>query len=324
MGKDNIKILAVGDLHLRMKAPEMRIDDYYAEVQRKLQFILDTAHDRGADLIIFPGDIFDRHDAPHGLVEWAIRAFKDLDGTGIQCLFIYGQHDLRYHTSDKQNSPLGVLVAGLGEMATVLSSNEEGLFEYACHGVEVFIVGCSWGEEIPEEIGYDTAGKRAKPCKATRILVLHRLIMREKAFWAEDEEKVLTTKQLFKTCNADVFICGDNHEKFVVSARGRHIINMGSVLRSTTKQVDHEPALGFLEISAENGVEFEEIPIPIEHGVFDMEVVEEKQAQTERIAAFVEGLQQEFDAELSFKENMRLAAKDAPKGVQSILEECLE
>lgn len=316
MAYGNPTILIVGDLHLRKTKPEMRLDDYFEAMQRKVDFIFDMAMRNKVQFIIFPGDIFDRPDAPHGLVEWAIRMFKrDLP---FEFLFVYGQHDLRYHTSDKQNSPLGVLVAALEGRARVLTP--EATYFAAYHKLGLSFWGCSWGDEIPPDLG-DGINADADIVK---ILVLHRLIMREKAHWAEDDPKVLTTKELYRTCNADVFICGDNHEKFTVSARGRRIINMGSVMRSNTKQVDHEPALGLLRVGGDKKIDFEEILIPIEQGVFDMEKVEEKQEQEERTSRFVEGLQQDFDPELSFKENIRVAAEQAPKGVQSILQECLE
>lgn len=312
-----LKFLAVGDLHLRKSSPAMRTDDFFATLERKLDFIFETGHEHNCSAIIFPGDIFDRHDAPHGLVEWAIRKFR---ASNHLCLFVYGQHDLRYHTSDKQNSPLGVLIAAMESKARVLTPDNAFITYDPPSGITAVIRGCSWGEAIPEFPLIEGLGKHAED--AVNILVLHRPIINSPVPW--DHDDMLTTDQLFDSCNADVFVCGDNHQQFVkMTGEGRLIVNMGSVLRTTTAQIEHKPALCLIRLPIEDWYDQKEIIIPHRRKIFDTEAVEAKEEQNEKIAAFLEGLSKEFDAELSFKENLRLAAEETPKGVQDILQEAM-
>lgn len=305
-----IQIIAVGDLHLRKTAPAMRTDDYFATLERKLDFIFETADEYEVHDIIMPGDIFDRADAPHGLVEWAIKKFQASEKTFY---FVYGQHDLRYHTSDKANSPLGVLVAALKKKAYVLDAEGLTIGEF-CTKIKniVNLKGVSWGEEIPvfdDELPADYR---------TNILVIHRPITIEQLPW--DSPDLLTADQLMEACpSANLFISGDNHTSFASKGHDQLVLNMGSVLRSSIAQVDHKPAIALLTI--DKTIKYEIIRIPMRRNVFDTEKAEEAAKKEEQLTAFVESLQREYNPELDFKRNLIQASKTCPKGVKNIFEE---
>lgn len=300
-----VHVLAVGDLHLRKTAPSMRTDDFFATMERKLNEIFDIAKEHLCEIIVFPGDIFDRHDAPHGLVEWAIRQFARRDFT---YLFVFGQHDLRYHTSDKQNSPLGVLCAGLGTQAYILSP--EHPFKLITISATLKFHGVSWGEPLPSKFDGDMH----------HIVVMHRPVTAEDLPW--DHDDLITDRDLIKKCPADVFITGDNHTRFVTEYMGAMVVNMGSVLRTSTAQVDHTPMVGVLSFT-ERTCALEQVQLTIRKKVFDMDIVEAKAANEEKLTAFVAGLQDKFDPELRFIDNLRLAAVDAPDGVRRVIEEVM-
>lgn len=314
----SLNFLCVGDLHLRKSSPAMRTDNFFQTMERKLDFIFETASVRRCLAIIFPGDVFDRPDAPHGLVEWAIRKFR---ASNHLCLFVYGQHDLRYHTSDKQNSPLGVLIAGLEHKARVLEPDNAYITYDPRSGVPAVIRGCSWGEPMSPFEPIDMLGN----VEPINILVMHRPIINSAVPW--DHDDMLTTNQLFEACeSADVFVCGDNHQRFTKATyEGRLILNMGSVLRTSTAQVDHRPAVALLSIRGpELPIEWEEITIPHRKKVFDMEAVEAKEEQKEKIAEFLAGLQKDYNPELDFLSNLKSASDGCSEGVRKILEEVLQ
>lgn len=301
-----LRLLAVGDLHLRKTAPELRTDDFLYEQWRKLDFIFQTAIDNDCSIVVFPGDVFDRPDAPHGLVEAAIRAFR----CSFDYLFVFGQHDLRYHTSDKQNTPLGVLVSALFPRAHILTPKTA--FEASERPLRAKFYGCSWGEPLPDKL-------ESGVCN---VVVIHRPISNVPLPW--DHEDFLLARDLVKKCKADLFITGDNHGQFIETYDGVPVVNMGSVMRMTTKQVEHKPAVALITIQQDKPIRVQRIEIPVNRNVFDMEQVEERMAKEERIAAFVTGLQDSFNPEFRFLDNLRIAMKEAPEGVCNIINSVVE
>lgn len=300
-----MKILAVGDLHLRKTGPTLRKDDFFATQEQKLDEIFTLAIDNDCSCIVFPGDVFDRPDAPHGLVAWAVREFRRCS---LDYLFVYGQHDLRYHTSDKLNTPLGVLCAALFPRAHILNPNFA--FRAGERHLCVNFYGCSWGEPLPEHMSDDV-----------NIMVMHRPISDVWLPW--DHPDFLLASDLVKKVPAQIFITGDNHAQFICKFKDAVVFNMGSVMRTTTKQIDSKPAVALIELQADKPVEFEVLPLSIQKDVFYMERVEAKQVEEEKIAKFVSGLQDGFNPELKFVDNLRAAAEAVPDGVRSIIDQVL-
>lgn len=300
-----MKILAAGDLHLRRSSPSLRSDDFLAAQERKLDEILGTAIEQDCQYVVFPGDVFDRSDAPHGLVEWAIRKFQSCS---LDYLFVYGQHDLRYHTSDKQNTPLGVLSAALFPRAHILTPNS--VYRAKERHLQANFYGCSWGEPLPEHMTDDF-----------NIMVMHRPISDKPIPW--DHPDFLLASELVKKVPAQVFITGDNHAQFICKFKNAIVFNMGSVMRTNTLQVDSKPAVAIISLEANKPVEFVISPLTIQKDVFYMDKVEAKQVEEEKIAKFVSGLQDGFNPELKFVDNLRVAAKTAPQGVRDIINQVL-
>lgn len=300
-------ILAVGDLHLRKSCPAMRTDDFFAALSRKLREIFEIAERHDCAAIVFPGDVFDRSDAPHSLVEWAIREFRR--PRGLIYLFVYGQHDLRYHTQDKQNSPLGVLIAGLADRAYSLTPDNPIRLGRDLANIDFY--GVSWGEKLPTE--FLEGG--------IPVLVMHRPITMDPLPW--DHPDLLMAGDLVKKCPAKLFITGDNHTQFIAKYKHGSVVNLGSVMRTTTAQIEHKPAVALIDFKDSGRIKIERIPLTIRRNVFDMERAEAKAAKEERIAEFISGLQGEFDPELNFLDNLRTAAKDCPPGVRGVLDEVL-
>ena len=297
------RILAVGDLHLRKTAPAMRTDDFFAAQEAKLNEIFAIAEEEECGYVVFPGDVFDRADAPYSLVEWAIRQFQAHD---LHYLFIYGQHDLRYHTRDKQNTPLGVLVAGLQDQAVILSPNMPFQF-----GRFVFW-GCSWGEYHLLPTWGLLVGN------AVNVVVLHKSVTVEPLPY----DDVVSAKALVQACPAQLFIAGDNHVQFTADFKQASVLNMGSVMRTSIAQIDHKPVVAVVTATADE-VKYSVQHLTIQKHVFDEQVAEEAKESDERMTAFVESLSGEFDPELRFLDNLRYAAQTAPEGVQKILQEAM-
>lgn len=300
-----VNLLICGDLHLRKAAPKMRIDDFFETQKNKLNFIFKTAKEHECTGIIFPGDVFDKADSSYSLIKFAIEQFNEYTG---DCFFVFGNHDLRYHTSDQKNTPLGVLVASMKNHAGVLNSIPLQLNNWS-------LFGCSWNQELPS----NSELKKHRPS----IIVMHRPVALKTTPWPQ--ENFITARDLLKKSVADIFITGDNHEQFILEKQGRFVINMGSVMRTNIDQFQHKPAVALLQLQEKPLVK--EIFIPIKKKVFDREqaeIVKEAEIQkNERLKFYTDSMKKEFNAELSFMDNLGALSVKAKKGVKLIIDEAL-
>lgn len=300
-----VSLLVCGDLHLRKNMPKMRIDNFWESQKAKLKFIFQTAMEYNCEGIVFPGDVFDKADASYSLIRFAIKQFGKYHG---KCFFVFGNHDLRYHTSDQTNTPLGVLVASMKSKAVILSDIPYMLNDWA-------LIGCSWNQVWP-------TNRQLKKYEHS-IIVSHRPVGLKPPIWVQ--ENFITAKALLKECKADVFITGDNHERFIFTRDNRFVINMGGVQRTNIDQVKHKPALTLLELNEIPSLR--EIEIPIQKNVFDKikaEAAKEAEIQkNERLQAYTESMKKEFNAELSFIDNLGVMVQKSKKGVRKIIDEVL-
>ena len=154
-----MKICICGDWHLTENKPKSRVDDYVNAQESKIAFIAKTAVKYRATYILQPGDFCDKWEIKDKFKTRWIKNLKDL--TNIVC--VAGQHDLRYHTSDISNTPLGVLEEAIG--FTLLHNNSKP----CALDQQVHVYGAGWGRTMPKVI--DT--------KKFNILLTHRMIDRK-------------------------------------------------------------------------------------------------------------------------------------------------
>jgi len=213
-----MKILLTGDWHLRFRKPEMRLDESYFETQAgKVQQILNIAKTNKCSAILQPGDFFDGVETPWFVVQHYLKIFL---GQKFDIICSPGQHDLRYHTREIENTPLGILQA-----ANVVFSEDINL------GGEILICICRWGEEISELEG-------EKDCN---VLLAHKMVIQKK-LWLGQTDFVYAGDLLKKT-SFDLIVTGDNHQSFVEEYNGRYLVNCGSLMRSDIDQIDHKPVV---------------------------------------------------------------------------------
>jgi DNA repair exonuclease SbcCD nuclease subunit len=274
-----MKLLITGDLHITDKCPVHRIDDYQAAVFRKLEFSLKTARAKDAYCILQPGDFFDSFHVSDYVLQRTLELIEQNYHSRI--FTIFGQHDLRYHNSNIENTPLKVLHStqladivhrplnsGFSEIP--ISSEADTCF------TEIY--GCSWFEEIPAINDPD----------AFNVLLIHRMIIDDKKLW-EAQEEFTYGYQLLEKHGFDLIVSGDNHKHFVIQNGNKTLINCGSMMRKNIDQTDHKPVVYLFDTETR---EFEPIYIPIEppEDVFEMEVVEKEKSINEEMRAFAEGL----------------------------------
>jgi DNA repair exonuclease SbcCD nuclease subunit len=229
-----MKLLITGDWHLSDKCPVNRTDeDYYATCIDKLTQILEIAQEFECEVLVQPGDFFDTHRTSDYIKSDIIRQLSTFtQQTHCEVLTVFGQHDLRFH-SNRINTPLHLLeTAGVLHILT-----PETPLVYENDLEQVCFQGMSWNES-DEQIKQGAVN--ISNCSCT-VLVMHKMIVKNK-LW-DGQEEFFYGKNLFRRHPHDLFVCGDNHQSFTFSTKDeqRHVINCGSLLRSTSKQLEHKP-----------------------------------------------------------------------------------
>lgn len=302
-----MKILLSGDWHITEKQPKKRIDDYFRSQEKKLGWIIGLAIHEKCKYIIQPGDFFDSHKANDKLKRWVIKKLKLSNCPTI--VTVFGQHDLRYHSSDTKNTPLRVLeAAGVVEI----------LGEMKEYSPPINIYGASWYEDIPEPAHQDS------PKKEINILVMHKMVVKNKKLW-EGQEDARFGNIILGNHPFNLIVCGDNHQNFTISRNNRHLVNCGSLMRMTTAQLDHKPVV-YVYDTEDKSLEEHFIPIEPEEKVFDLSKIEREAKENKELESFVKYLKEDTKLEgLDFAKNLKeyLEKNDVEQETLNIIEEVM-
>ena len=304
-----MKLLITGDWHICHNTPINRIDNLFKTQNRKLSFILDTAIEEGCKYILQPGDFYNTWKIPHHLERYVINKLKKY--SDVKILTIFGQHDLRYHSSDKKNTPLSVLEAA--KVVTIIQNDTPICLNTMRTKEEkaVYLYGVSWKEKIPTQL-----------LNGINILSLHDLVTEEGKGWEKKKTKV---HSLFDQTDFDLMVTGDNHKSFAYSDGERHLINCGSLMRSHIDQEEHQPYVYVYDTEINKVQGF---PVPVEPFVVVMNVEKAKKEkkENETLGAFVKGLKNDIVLTgLDFKNNLwkYMKANKIRKGISNILNEVM-
>jgi DNA repair exonuclease SbcCD nuclease subunit len=300
-----MKIALGGDQHLTNHKPKNRIDDYPAKVISKFRQEFEIAHEADCTCIVFPGDLFETHRENHKVVQSVMDVLNEYPD--ISVLVVAGQHDQKYHNDDLSGTAFQTLITS-GYFRLL------GAKPLTVDGVDFY--GASWKEDIPEIDDFN----------GTNILVTHRMIVNEK-LWAEQEGHTWANHLLLKT-KFDLIVSGDNHQQFTSSKGSRHLVNMGSMMRSTIAQVNHEPALTIYDTEDKT---ITVVPLTIEpiDKVMSIVKAEKEKEQKLQTAAFVESMKGDIGSaklKLSYADAVakKLEELDEAPEVAEIIEECFD
>uniref|UniRef100_A0A6M3K3X3 Putative calcineurin-like phosphoesterase n=2 Tax=viral metagenome TaxID=1070528 RepID=A0A6M3K3X3_9ZZZZ len=297
-----MKILLTGDWHLRFQKPQMRLDEnYFATQYGKVEQIISIAEKNDCEYILQPGDFFDSVDTPWFVIQAYISLFKN---SLVTILCIPGQHDLRHHTRNIENTPLGVMDAALtlGIINDYLLENE---------GVN--IIGCGWGSEIKNAEG-----------SGLNILLMHKMVVEKGPQWPGQTDFV-SARMLFRQYPGfDLFVCGDNHKTFMAENNGKFVVNCGSLMRANIDQVDHVPVV-YIYDTNKRSLERIELKVRSVKKVLDLQKAEALEVRNEKLEAFVEGLKTPETLGLDFVENLYRAMDETgvDQDVREMAEEVL-
>lgn len=235
-----MKILIIGDLHIRESVPYCRKDDSDT-ILRKLEWIGKQTWD--TDLIITTGDVFNTSTVGYDLFLRTLSVVKKID---CPIYFVYGNHDLQYHSMKRaKHSSLSALrilggMKGLSDAPRVIDSGE------------VLLFGCSYGE-TPKEYN-----REHLPSSYKSIMVTHNELYPDPPHWAED---ALSYKQYAARFSYDIYIVGHIHDPATIWVEDKLFINPGRVYREAINLADYKPKVVMLDTET---MTTRDIFIPIE------------------------------------------------------------
>lgn len=267
-----MKVSIISDTHFGYKWNEERGDDSFENAKEAFRRSLD------ADLIILPGDIFDKKIPKQEVLDNAadvlsiamegertVEADKELGihGNGIPAVAIHGTHERRPRT---YTNPIE-LMADTGHIHHL--DNERTIFEK--DGEKVAVFGLSG---VPERYAPKALEKfDPQPVEdAFNILIVHQSI--EGFVYTSDDHDVLSLEDF--PDGFDLIIDGHIHwynlERFQ-EGKDKPLILPGSTITTQMNKVEAEKPKGFVRLDTETReMEFEPLDTPREVHYIELEV----------------------------------------------------
>jgi hypothetical protein len=165
--------------------------------------------------------------------------------------------------------------------------------------------------------GYAYGEIAQNPPKGDRglmILLWHRLVCENKQPWPGAD--ALPISSIRRDLDGyGLVITGDNHQQFMLSNRW---INPGSLMRMSSDQADHEPAVyGWRQDGSVT-----RIPLPVENGVVKATTsnAKAKESRDARMEAYIKRAGAQYEEKLSFEKNLEkhFAQNKEREGVKTI------
>jgi DNA repair exonuclease SbcCD nuclease subunit len=277
--------ILTSDWHLREDIPLCRTDNYWEAQWKKIDYIskLQKQYDC---IVIHAGDLFDKWKPSPYLLRETIEHIPD------QFYTVYGQHDLPAHNLDLVDK-CGINVLQAAGKLTVLK-------------------GIHWGQVPRSSISMMFGKKFSRP-----LVVWHKMNYQGRKPWPSCTDP-LSVSLLRKYPQFDLIVTGDNHKSFTEEYQGRHLVNPGSLMRMDADQVNHHPCV-YLWYAENNQITLK--PLPHEPNVISREHIDRVVQHNERINAFVSRVNTDWEAAMSFEDNLEIYKKKnkTPDSIMQII-----
>jgi len=292
-----MRLLCLGDLHLRIRGPRIRIDSYFDTQFKKLNFIFDTFYKKKCDYILQPGDFFDSPDASYYLTNSLLELILKFNILG-RILCILGQHDMHYRALKVDNTPLGIFQT-LG-LIRVLDKDPLILPK------KISFYGCSFSQEVPNIVTRNRFN----------VLLIHKMVVIKK-LWPTQTDFIYA-KDFLKKYDFDLVVSGDNHNFFIEEYNGKFLINCGSLMRMSIDQTSFEPSIVIFDTDTK---EYEVIKIPIESSekVMDIARFTKERENKLELEKFVESLKRRKIEGFSFLDALDKVLKEEKECVKKLI-----
>lgn len=299
-----MNLLCSGDWHIRETSPKKRKDNIKEKLLEKFLYMLGISKQHNAQAILQPGDWSDavEHVSYLTLGYW-INFFLSNEFPLIYT--ILGQHDTKNHSISNNNIPANVIQSA--GVSRILSKKPTTVGTPKGEP-KVKLYGCHFGQVIP---------RVKKEEDVVKILLVHKMIIKSKVLW-NDQTDYSVARKLLKKHNYNLIVSGDNHERFIEQFNGKTLVNMGSLIRTNIRQVNHKPAAVIYNTVTQ---EFREEEIPVEKDVFDTECDEEIQETKEDLLELVRQFKKGFKQSSLFVNTLKEMIDTADTGVKKLFNE---
>lgn len=291
--KKQADAILTGDWHLQETTPIARTDDFWNMQWKKLDFISKLQKKHNCP-VVHSGDLFEHWKPSPMLLSKTIEHLPKWFWT------VYGNHDLPQHNLELAYKS-GIHVLERAVQLTVLNN-------------------CHWLQQ-PEKGKCSYQGQFAKNLNRS-MLVWHTMCYQGKKPWPNCTDPK-ASKLLRKYPEYDLILTGHNHKPFVETYQGRLLVNPGSIFRLKADQQDHKPRV-YLWYADTNTVDA--VYLPIEENVISREHLEIKQKRDNRIDAFISTLDTDWEAKMSFEDNIEVFRKKnkVKKSVMEIVYDAIQ
>ena len=291
-----MKLALIGDMHITDKKPFCRKDeDYFRSCLNKLEQVLcrDAYHK-----ILQAGDFFDHYQQSNIVLSQTMNL---LYGSNKPIHACYGQHDMKFHSSDVSDTALNILV-------TCQSVNVRDSKTPA-----VSIYKCNYGAEIP----------KIANSSSFNVLIIHKMIVNDAALYPGQEGHSFGYAFL-QEHNFDLILSGDNHQTFTVINGNKTLINPGCMMRKSIDLKEHKPCFFIFETDTRT---FEQIYFNVQDDVFiDMDKTPlQKVFDSEKIQELLVLLKTKAKLEgVDFVDNLTFLSKDQTDEIKTLLQESIK
>lgn len=266
--------ILTADWHLREDTPVCRTDDFVTTQFRKMDFVADLQR-KYCCPVLHAGDLFHKWKPSPWLIS------KTIEHLPEDFYTVLGNHDLPYHKVDEWQK-CGVF--------TLFMAGSLHVLPFGHYGAPFKRLVCN-NEHIDRELDYDD------------VFVLHQFVCigNEGYTWTTPSDTVKALFRNEKLKRFKLLLTGDNHIPFTrTTTSGRLLVNPGPLTRQTVK--DHAPRV-YLYYHRTN--EIRPVWIPCEDDAVDDSHIVDANNRDNRLDAFVEGLDTDWERGGGFLVNLR-------------------
>lgn len=288
--KETVSAILTGDWGLMETKPVCRTDDYITAQWRKVDFVSDLQKQYDCP-VIHSGDLYEYWKPSPFLLSETIKHLPK------QFYTVLGNHDLPQHN------------LSLVEKSGVYTLEQAGSLK--------ILKGLHWGQkefETPPTIEIDNRN----------ILVWHSMTYVGKPPYPGCPDPTASNLlKKFEKFQLDLILTGHNHQAFTAELDGRLLVNPGSLTRQTADQMEFEPRV-YLYYAESNTVK--PIYLPIEEGVISRGHLDAVEKRNDRIDAFINRLDGNWNITMSFEENLKafFQANNVHESVKNLVYKAIE
>jgi exonuclease SbcD len=240
-----VKLLFVGDIHLRGKNPRNRIDNYQETIREKLCEVYEIAKQHQVRAILCPGDIFDWPEVSNGVLIKCMQLLRECPVAIYTCP---GNHDIYgYNLDTYDRTSLRLLSELVPRLHVVRDPGSPVLF--SAIGVDVAVTFTPYSGRM-DHGGYGYSPEYRHRDTRLHIHVAHGMLLDHTPPFDR-----FTLIQDVKT-EADIVLSGHDHTGFGVYHRadGKIFCNPGSLTRmsASVNEIERTVQVALIDTDTKN------------------------------------------------------------------------